>query len=170
MIVHCIFSQKISTPSSGNRSIDVLKASRSVSRVLSGGSLPLNDHLSVALRCRRAQATSWERPGRPVCSRSTVLLRIEFTASTCLHATGGLLPHLSTFSLPDGGVVYFCCTCPRVAPGGCYPLSLPCGARTFLTHGLSPCARGRSACSRCILPIFMCKVNKYSCHRSGKGI
>ena len=41
--------------------------------------------------------------------------------------------------------VSLCCTCPRVAPGGCYPLSLPCGARTFLTHRLSPCARGRSA-------------------------
>ena len=29
--------------------------------------------------------------------------------------------------------VSFCCTCPRVTPGGRYPLSLPCGARTFLT-------------------------------------
>ncbi len=68
------------------------ETSRPVSRVLSGRLLSLNDHLSVALRCRRAQATSWKRPGRPVCSRSTVLLRIEFTASACLHATGGLLP------------------------------------------------------------------------------
>ena len=41
--------------------------------------------------------------------------------------------------------VYLCCTCPRVSPGGRYPLSLPCGARTFLTHGLSPCTRGRLA-------------------------
>ena len=41
--------------------------------------------------------------------------------------------------------VYLCCTCPRVAPGGCYPLSLPYGARTFLTHRLSPYARGRPA-------------------------
>ena len=30
--------------------------------------------------------------------------------------------------------VYLCCTCPRVTPGGRYPLSLPCGARTFLTR------------------------------------
>ena len=44
--------------------------------------------------------------------------------------------------------VYLCCTCPRVTPGGRYPLSLPCGARTFLTHGLSTHARGRSACSQ----------------------
>ena len=42
-------------------------------------------------------------------------------------------------------IIYLCCTFPGVAPGGCYPLSLPCGARTFLTHRLSPYARGRSA-------------------------
>ena len=28
--------------------------------------------------------------------------------------------------------VYLCCTIPGVAPGGRYPLSLPCAARTFL--------------------------------------
>ena len=43
--------------------------------------------------------------------------------------------------------VYFCCTCPRVAPGGCYPLSLPCGARTFLTGRLSAFPRGCPAYS-----------------------
>jgi len=43
---------------------------------------------------------------------------------------------------------YFCCTFPGVAPGGCYPLSLPCGARTFLTDGLSAWPRGCPACLR----------------------
>ena len=38
--------------------------------------------------------------------------------------------------------VSFCCTCPRVTPGGRYPLSLPYGARTFLTHSFSANARG----------------------------
>ena len=38
--------------------------------------------------------------------------------------------------------VYFCCTCPEVTLGGRYPLSLPCGARTFLIRGLSACVRG----------------------------
>ena len=33
--------------------------------------------------------------------------------------------------------VYFCCTFPQIALGGRYPLSLPCGARTFLMRGLS---------------------------------
>jgi len=32
------------------------------------------------------------------------------------------------------GAVYLCCTCPGVTPGGRYPLSLPCEARTFLTR------------------------------------
>ena len=50
----------------------------------------LSDHLSVAQRCRGAQAASSERPGRPYRS-STALLRIEFTARTCLHAADGRL-------------------------------------------------------------------------------
>ena len=37
----------------------------------------------------------------------------------------------------DDEAVYLCCTFPEVAFGGRYPLSLPCGARTFLTNGLS---------------------------------
>ena len=36
------------------------------------------------------------RTAGPAICPTTVLLRIEFTASTCLHATGELLPHLST--------------------------------------------------------------------------
>ncbi len=38
--------------------------------------------------------------------------------------------------------VSLCCTCPGVAPGGNYPLSLPCGARTFLIWVLSVPIRG----------------------------
>ena len=89
----------------------------------------------------------------PVICSPTALLRIEFTASTCLHATSELLPHFSTLTgkIP---AVYLCCTCPRVTPGGRYPLSLPYGARTFLTHRLSPCARGRSAYSVLLFYLF----------------
>ena len=43
---------------------------------------------------------------------------------------------------PYLAAVYFCCTCPGVSPGGRYPLSLPCGARTFLIRSLSACVRG----------------------------
>ncbi len=38
--------------------------------------------------------------------------------------------------------VSLCCTCPGVTPGGRYPLSLPCGARTFLIWCLSASIRG----------------------------
>ena len=41
----------------------------------------------------------------------------------------------------DDEAVYLCCTFPEVAFGGRYPLSLPCGARTFLTAGLSASPR-----------------------------
>ena len=93
----------------------------------------------------------------------TVLLRIEFTASRCSHVMGELLPRLSTLTASCAGcfrirqhflsphtvkapigafaAVYLCCTFPEVAFGGRYPLSLPCGARTFLMNGLSTCSR-----------------------------
>ncbi len=137
----------------------------------------------MACRCQQAQAASPERSGKPMCP-STALLRIEFTAPTCLHAAGELLPRLSTLTSSEqvpypslrrvrqsslisllllfvsqplrwvvprfwsDGAVYLCCTCPRVTPGGRYPLSLPYGARTFLTQSLSASARGRSAYSQ----------------------
>ncbi len=41
-----------------------------------------------------------------------------------------------------GEAVYLCCTCPGVTPGGRYPLSLLCGARTFLIWSLSASIRG----------------------------
>ena len=43
---------------------------------------------------------------------------------------------------PYLAAVYLCCTCPGVTPGGRYPLSLPCGARTFLIWDLSVPIRG----------------------------
>ena len=52
----------------------------------------------------------------------------------CLHRPGGLLPHLFTLAQRNLWAVYLCCTCPGVTPGGRYPLSLPCRARTFLTR------------------------------------
>ena len=72
---------------------------------------------------------------------STALLRIEFTAPFRLRTMGELLPRLSTLTAGTAAV-YLCCTCPKVALGGRYPLSLPYGARTFLVHGFSSCVRG----------------------------
>ena len=114
--------------------------SESVSRVL------LKTTIYLDLGLLQGSSRLLRTTGQVMCS-PTALLRIEFTASSCLHAMGELLPRLSTLTdRPQSGrsAVYLCCTCPRVTPGGRYPLSLPYGARTFLTHRLSPCARGRS--------------------------
>ena len=84
------------------------------------------------------------RTAGPASCSPAVLLRIEFTASDSLQPMGELLPRLSILtgwsekSLP---AVYFCCTFPEVAFGGRYPLSLPCGARTFLMADLSASPR-----------------------------
>ena len=71
---------------------------------------------------------------------------IEFTAPTCLHGAGALLPHL--FTMTGKPATSLCCTCPEVTLGGRYPLSLPCGARTFLIRSLSACVRGCPTWSR----------------------
>ena len=80
----------------------------------------------------------------PVYCAPTALLRIEFTAADCSQPSGELLPRLSTLTHHQTSrrqAVYLCCTFPEVAFGGRYPLSLPCGARTFLMNRLSPCSR-----------------------------
>ena len=124
----------------GRKSVRLLFASCPISRVLSRTTIYLGQWLPIG-------SSHLLRAAGPAMCSPTVLLRIEFTAPTCLHAAGELLPRLSTITAKFAAV-YFCCTCPRVTPGGRYPLSLPCGARTFLMHRLSPRARGRSASSR----------------------
>ena len=85
----------------------------------------------LALRLLAGSSRLLETVGQTICS-STALLRIEFTAPQCLHEAGRLLPYLFTLTLNKA--VSLCCTCPEVTLGGRYPLSLPCGARTFLTR------------------------------------
>ncbi len=112
------------------------KMSRSVSRVL----------LSYGHLSRRTVAGTLqpprERPGKPNAPIS-VLLRIEFTAAdafTRRRVSSYLaFPPLPRRLLAQADeAVYLCCTFPEVAFGGRYPLSLPCGARTFLMDRLSP--------------------------------
>ena len=71
-----------------------------------------------------------------------VLLRIEFTAAdafTRRRVSSYLaFPPLPAAPQSPQPAVYLCCTFPEVAFGGRYPLSLPCGARTFLMDRLSP--------------------------------
>ena len=61
------------------------------------------------------------------------------------------LRHGKGYGACDDEAVYLCCTFPEVAFGGRYPLSLPCGARTFLMTGLSAWPRDRLFSSRPIL-------------------
>ena len=113
----------------------LVHAIRSISRVLSSTAIYLDPG------CSWVPATSWGRPGQPVVPH-TVLLRIEFTAPPMFPWGGCALttpfhPYLAGTSQgahTPNEAVSFCCTCPRVTPGGRYPLSLPCGARTF-RHG-----------------------------------
>ena len=81
--------------------------------------------------------------------------------------SGELLPRLSTIAgLRKRPAVYFCCTFPRVAPGGCYPLSLPYGARTFLTPGpFAPGARLSSPLAFSIIPEKRPNVKSKAPHR-----
>ena len=133
-----------------------MRAIGPVSRVLSWTAIYLGGTVAGPLH-----ATSSETVGQTSVS-STVLLRIEFTAPDSLQPASELLPHFSTLAPPARGgfplplairvrggtcsrccgAVPFCCTFPEVAFGGRYPLSLPCGARTFLTVGLSAVPRG----------------------------
>ena len=92
----------------------------------------IDSHLSRRTVAGTLKPPPRRRSGKPYVS-STVLLRIEFTAPQCSHAAGELLPRLSILT-PQCGAVSLCCTFPEVAFGGRYPLSLPCGARTFLTY------------------------------------
>ena len=78
-------------------------------------------------------------------SRST----LPFPVCTfCLHHAGGAGVSGETVCAlaanperQSAQVVYFCCTFPQIALGGRYPLSLPYGARTFLTASLSASPR-----------------------------
>ena len=122
-------------------------ASKPVSRVLS---FKTAIYLDAPLPTRSSRL-----PGTvgPTICPSTALLRIEFTAMDCSQPSGELLPRLSTLtSFPvRGKAVSLCCTFPGVASGGRYPLSLPCGARTFLMRGLSACSRDCPAYLRILL-------------------
>ena len=68
-----------------------------------------------------------------------------------------------------GKAVSLCCTCPGVTPGGRYPLSLPCGARTFLIWVLSVPIRGCPPRSRIYCTSWGGK-SQMSCKFFSKGI
>ena len=61
---------------------------------------------------------------------------------------GGVARESEQYEVCADEAVYLCCTFPEVAFGGRYPLSLPCGARTFLMTGLSAWPRDCLSYSR----------------------
>ena len=86
-----------------------------------------------------------EAVGQTFCFSTALLRDRVYSVKPMLPWAGWALtppfhPYLAAVSL--------CCTCPGVTPGGRYPLSLPCGARTFLIRSLSACVRGCPTRSR----------------------
>ena len=139
-----------------------VSASKPVSRVLSFKTAIYLD-APLPVRSSRLPGTV----GPTICP-STALLRIEFTATDSSQPSGELLPHLSTLT-GQRPADYFCCTFPRVAPGGCYPLSLPCGARTFLTdRPFAPPARLSSLLAKDIVP-YCGPLVKWESHSSSEN-
>lgn len=141
-----------------------VSASKPVSRVLSFKTAIYLD-APLPVRSSRLPGTV----GPTICP-STALLRIEFTAMGASTPSGELLPHLSTLTpFKENEAVYLCCTFPRVAPGGCYPLSLPCGARTFLTdRPFAPSARLSSLLAKDIVP-YCGPLVKWESHSSSEN-
>ena len=131
-----------------NKKTDAFSASvyncKHISRVLSGESLLRCDHLSRTRVAARLQLPL-RHDGRRIRLICGIAPDRVYTDGRRYRRPGELLPHL--FTLTDCSDVLFCCTVPGVASDGCYPLSLPMGARTFLRENLSAHPRDRTACS-----------------------
>ena len=98
--------------------------------------------------------------GQVVCPSTALLRDRVYSVKPMLPWAGWALtppfhPYLAAVS--------FCCTCPEVTLGGRYPLSLPCGARTFLIRSFSACVRGCPTWSR-----KYCNRNRNKCQTSCK--
>ena len=98
--------------------------------------------------------------GQVVCPSTALLRDRVYSVKPMLPWAGwALTPPFH----PCLAAVYLCCTCPKVTLGGRYPLSLPCGARTFLTCGFSACSRGCPTWSQ-----KYCTLQKRNCQMSCK--
>ena len=102
-------------------------------RVCKPGSV-FDSHLSSRRVAPAIQPPERKQPGKPCFLCGVAPDRV--CSDGCFHTIGCALtapfhPYHQMMA------VYLCCTFPEVAFGGRYPLSLPCGARTFLMYGLS---------------------------------
>lgn len=98
--------------------------------------------------------------GRTNCPSTALLRDRVYIVEPMLPWAGcALTAPFHPYSAEIGGAVSLCCTCPEVSLGGRYPLSLPCGARTFLIWALSVPIRG---CPTFAAEIFYSKVSELS--------
>ena len=106
-------------------------------RVYKPGSV-IDSHLSRRTVAGALQPPSRKQPGKP-CFLCGVAPDRVYSNGHFYAPLGELLPRLSILTASGGPLtaVFLCCTFPQIALGGRYPLSLPCGARTFLMRGLS---------------------------------
>ena len=102
----------------------------------------IDSHLSRHTVAGMLQPPSRKQPGKP-CFLCGVAPDRVYSNGHFYAPLGELLPRLSILTASGGPLtaVFLCCTFPQIALGGRYPLSLPCGARTFLTAGLSASPR-----------------------------
>ena len=133
-------------------------------RVYKPGSVLTAIYLALRLLVRSSRLHG--TVGQTLCS-STALLRdrVYIVKPVLLQAGWALTPPFH----PCLAAVYLCCTCPKVTLGGRYPLSLPCGARTFLIRGLSACVRGCPTWSRkyCTPSGAKCQISLQNLLRKG---
>ena len=145
-------------------------ASKTISRVLYLTVI----YLDVPLPVRSSHPGSGRASlgARSPCSHTGVAPDRVYSDGYFDAPSGELLPRLSTLTDKTHSTtslatvcsdilsaVFLCCTFPEVAFGGRYPLSLPCGARTFLINGLSACSRDCLSYSRVL---FYLKAGKMS--------
>ena len=93
----------------------------------------IDSHLSRHSVTTVFKPPSRKQPGKPCFLCGVAPDRV--CSDGCFHTIGCALT--APFHPYLREAVYLCCTFPEVAFGGRYPLSLPCGARTFLMYGLS---------------------------------
>ena len=138
--------------------------SRPVSRVL----LKTTIYLGLPLP---TGSSHLPRTAGPTVCPPTVLHRIEFTASTCLHAMSELLPHFSTLTGRKNCRRYISVALVRGSPlAGVtrYPCPVEPGLSSCTGFRLVP-AVVRPA-HWLIVPILSFQVNKFSCKAERKAI
>ena len=147
------------------QSIDIIKKSCPIgqdflytTRVCKPGSVLTAIYLSLSLPAGFSRLLG--AVGQTYCSSTALLRDRVYIVKPMLPWAGWAMNPPFHLSFRKPKVVYLCCTCPGVAPGRRYLLSLPCEARTFLICSLSARIRGCPTRSRkyCTLSHTKCQI------------